>query len=774
MLLKNYGASLKKNWREVAPFGLWLLLTAVLTLALRLMHSPLAPLPGVVTLLVVPGALLMVLLKTRPSQTAGRLVLAVTLSMMVIMVVGAAASLIGPSIGVARPLDTVPEIVIWVLLAFLGLVICASRPCNPVSWVFDDVRSTHICGALASLVLVTFSILGVARLNHTGSIGLAILATILDVIVLLAGVAGGWSRASRWPLSTLLYGVSLALLLLTSLRGGHLYGWDVQQEFGVASHTLSAGVWVVPANHDPYGSMLSLTVLPTVLRSLLGLRLLAFFQLVVPGILALLPVAVFSTVRSVPRWVTSGRSVPRSGLAFAVVVGLIISSVAFSSELVSITRQAMALTMLTALVMVLYDRSIMKRPAQIVVGLLLVAISFTHYTTSYLLAGIFLCSWLVSLMWSQGWLGTPKKRVAQHRYDMRSRRVISLSLVVVAFVAAFGWNSAITRNSALSAPSSAITTKGVGIESSTLSTVIPPRVFERLLISELRKTASYIVPEPDASTVHLVSAKAPSAPGVLPSLAGVWNELNYLVVESLWVVLGLALLYGLFRLARRRSYEYSADLVGLAVTGLLIGGFLRFSGTLASYYSPERAAIFTAILLAAPTTLFIDDLVTRLRNVRRGSRSRVQRVSLSAGLIYLAVLIIGATGLSSLFFGGPSPGSLSADGVNAQQFTVSTPEVATAVWLRNHAGPQSIVQSDLYGHLVLLSEPGRYDLIDEIVPPEVDQGAYVYLSTVNLVDRVSQADADGGDYVSVYRSNVKFFNQNYFVAYSNGFTRVYH
>src|ERR1035441_3276137 len=98
--------------------------------------------------------------------------------------------------------------------------------------------------------------------------------------------------------------------------------------------------------------MLSLAVLPAILHSLTGLRLLAFFQLVVPAVLALLPVAVFCTVKSVPRWVNHGRrSEPRPGLAFAVVTGLIFSSVAFSSLLVSITRQAMAVTIFAVIVM---------------------------------------------------------------------------------------------------------------------------------------------------------------------------------------------------------------------------------------------------------------------------------------------------------------------------------------------------------------------------------------------------------------------------------------
>jgi len=772
-------------WRHflaVMPTGIWLVTALVSSPVLTFLHSPLAPLPGVATLLFVPGAAVMSSLQTRPATTAGRMVLAVCLSMTAVMVVGGVASILGPHLGVRQPLDALPQSVIWITLAMVVLVNGAREHRDPVTWIFEDVRTSQIAGVLASSVLVLISILGVAQLNRSGNIHLAVFSTVLDVAVLLAGIVGGWKRTSKWPLNTLLYFASLALLLSTSLRGGHLYGWDVQQEFGVAFQTIQAGVWSVPANHDPYASMLSLTVLPAILHSLVKLRLLAFFQLVVPAILALLPVAVFSTIRAVPRWITSGRETPRPGLALAVVVGVIVSSVAFSSQLVSITRQAMALTIVTALVMVLFDRSMMRRPAQITVGILIVAISFTHYTTSYLIAAILLCAWPVGLLWSRGWLGTPRTKIERHRYDVRSRRMINGALVSVALVAALGWNLAITRNSALEAPSAAIASQGVGITASTVSGYLSPLAFERVLVSELRSGARYIVPVHGSASVRLQSISIPSAPGVAPALAGPWNKVSFLATESLWVLLGIALLYGVFRLGRRRSYEYSSDLVGLAITGLLVGAILRFSGTLASFYNPERAAIFTAILLAAPVTLFLDDLVTLLYKARLGTHSRtrfltnmrVYRVSIALVFVCDAILAIEATGLGALFVGGEPPGSLSARDVNVEQFTVSGPEFASAVWLRNHADAQDIVQSDLYGHLVLLSAPGTYHLMDEIVPPGVDNAAFVYLSSVNLDDHVSQAEGLNTAYAAIYRSNIQFFNHNFYVVFSTGATRIYH
>lgn len=773
-LVAQYTPVVKERVSRVRPTVLWLGVAVLVSVVLGAIHSPLTPLPGVLTILFIPGAAVMAALRIRPANIEGRVVLAVCLSMLVIMVVGCAASVILPVIGIAQPLDTVTESFIWAFVALGVLALGSVTFRDPVTWIVNGVGSPSVPGLVTSGCLVLISILGVAQLNHTGNIALAVFGTVLDVGVLLVAIAGGWRRDSRWPLSTLLYGASLALLLSTSLRGGHLFGWDVQQEYGVAWNAARAGVWRIPANHDPYASMLSLTVLPAILHSVTKLRLVAFFELVVPAILALLPIAIYNSVRAVPRWVTNGRSVPRPGLALAVVTGIIVSSVAFSSDLVSITRQAMATTMLAALVMVLLDRSVPKRSAQVVVALLIIAISFTHYTTSYLLAAVLLCAWVVTLIWERGWLVVPKADVDRHRKAVSTRRILNGALVALSIAAAFGWNLVITRNYALSAPSGAIAAKGVGIGSTTLSAIVPPHQLEQLLIGELHATAKYIVPVRGSRLVHLVAASGPSTHGVVPFLAGVWNKVDLIATEGLWLILGVALLYGVLRLGRRRSYAYSSDLVGLGVTGLLFGGLLRSSGTLASFYNPERAAIITSMLLAAPATMLLDDIVSWRNPARQSKQGRFGRYSFRAILTYVAVLVVGATGISAIIVGGQAPGSMSANDVNVENFTVSTPELATAVWLRNKVKSPHIVQADLHGQLVLLSEPGSYDLINEIVPPEVDKAAYVYLSQVNLADKISQASADNQAYETTYRSTLGFFNKHFYVVYSTGATRVYH
>ena len=748
--------------------ALWLFVALVLSAWLTASHSPLRPLPGVITMLLIPGAWVMNVLHCRPSSTSGRLALAVSLSMMVIMVVGFVASVVGPHLGVARPLDSQPEVFIWLSLGALLLVHATKANLDPVASLLEDLRPPHLYVFLASGMLGVISILGVAQLNHSANDHLAIFSTCLDVAVLIAGIVGGWNRWSRWPLSTLLYSASLALMLSISLRGGHLYGWDIQKEFGVASETIRAGRWVPPANRDAYPSMLSLTVLPAILSSLVKLRLLAFFQLLIPAILALLPVAVFNSIRSVPRYITAARLAPRPGLAFAVVAALIVSSEAFSSELVSITRQAMALTILTVLVMVLFDRTMAIRQSRIIIGLLIVEISFTHYTTSYLLAGIMCVAWTVSLLWSRVSMGRLSVRQPKFRNVLSPQRGLSAALVVLAVVAAFGWNYGVTRNDALNGATSALISKGAGfVATATGTTSISAMQLERILVSELRRSASYLHPVPGSASVPLVPVTTPGGQTSTSILLRMWNASNFLLQESLWLLAGGAMLLAVTYLVRRRANFLSPDIVGFTVAVLLMGAFLRFSGTLASFYSPSRAAIFVAIFVAAPVTMFLDDLVTLLSD-------RWKKVSLAVGAIAVGVMSVWATGLGAVIFGETPPGSLTAQGENVQDFTVSSSELATATWIRDNVPANGIVQADEFGQLVLTSVPAKYDLIDEIVPPGVGRGAYIYLSKANLVNNVSSFNASGGTLSSSYRSTVSFFNENFNVVYSTGETRVYH
>lgn len=60
------------------------------------------------------------------------------------------------------------------------------------------------------------------------------------------------------------------------------------------------------------------------------------------------------------------------------------------------------------------------------------------------------------------------------------------------------------------------------------------------------------------------------------------------------------------------------------------------------------------------------------------------------------------------------------------------------------------------------------------MPAGVDKDAYIYLSQFNLADKISQANVNGGEISTTYRTNLKFFNQHFYVVYSTGTTRVYH
>ena len=143
-----------KLWPEVVPTLRWLIAALVSSVGLSLIHSPIAPLPGVVTILVVPGAALLSLLHTRPLNAPARVVLSVCLSMMIIMLEGLVASLILSPLGVRNPLAATTQIVIWTAIAIVILVVCAIQRRYSVSWALDGITTQQVATLLASGVLI--------------------------------------------------------------------------------------------------------------------------------------------------------------------------------------------------------------------------------------------------------------------------------------------------------------------------------------------------------------------------------------------------------------------------------------------------------------------------------------------------------------------------------------------------------------------------------------------------------------------------------------------
>ena len=725
--------------------------------------------------LLLPGAWLMDLLGVKPKRLAARLSVAVSFSMVALMVVGWISSLTVYVDGQWRPLDNAAQVPLWASLALVMVGTSARRHRDPAADLLRGLNSYGALALIASSSMVLLAALGAARLNTLGSPTLAIVSAVVAIAALVIPIAVGWRKSSRvcyllmnkagasgWrgstraPFVALLFSSTLALLLGTALRGQRLYGWDIQHEYGVALQTAARGAWLAPTNHDAYSSMLSLTVLPTMLHNLTGISLFDFFRFVTPVLLALVPVSLYVFMLDVPRWIAADFLKVRPGVPLAMVTIFIVSLPAFENELIALSRQCMGSLLMVGAIGLLVERTIPANRAYRAVAVLLVALAFTHYSTAYIVGFCLIIAAVVAEVFRRRTAARDSLGLVKARENRRGR-MTTWALALVVNAAAVVWNVVYTRNNSLAAPSVGVSTKGLSLKANTIAGSMTPLKYQKFVYFQIHQEKWF---HPDAlkHMMKLVPAAAPTVHGVFPGLASVADRYNFSVHEGLLIltVLGAALLA--WRALRSPNF-FNVDLLGLASGAILFGAALRFSGTLSVFFNPPRAEFLAALITTIPVTL----LVGRLAN-------RVPGLILAATLLVSGSVMFFGTGLSVLEFGGNGATALSAQGANNDQFITTSQGYAAAVWLQQNTTSQSFVESDRYGQLVLGEAPALYSLDPNIVPGGIDYKSFIYVSQTNILGRAS-----GGvlGLVTTYQFPLAYLDANFYTVFSTGATRVY-
>jgi uncharacterized membrane protein len=215
--------------------------------------------------------------------------------------------------------------------------------------------------------------------------------TILLVLIVMIGglVVLGMLNADMVPSYPLgVFAISLSLLLFTSLSTTYLLGQDVHVEYYVFKLADSALRWspnLASTNLIvlDYNAMLSITILPTVVCSVLNLDGLLMFKLVYPIIISLIPLALFEVYRNV----LADRKVAFLSTFFFV------SQTAFQ-DLIGLIRQGVGELFLVLVVLVLLDNEFDQRKRSALILIFSEALIFSHYSMAYFYL-LLLCIWML-------------------------------------------------------------------------------------------------------------------------------------------------------------------------------------------------------------------------------------------------------------------------------------------------------------------------------------------------------------------------------------------
>ena len=420
----------------------WLFFISVLDTTFH--ESSLFAALSVVSLLIVPGALTTMILRIQNLDFWTYFYLAIGFSILELLIVGLMGNSILYVLGVDRPLDRsilISEFSIFVAaLIALAWVQVDELHTTLKTFLFTDSMRDF---ALASfpVLLIGASVFGANLLNNGGSNTLTLV--MLICAALYSGLLLWYSSDSEDDAIAFgLFGLSLALLLMTSLRGFHVTGHDIQREYEVFQITKQSGLWSIAHLRDAYNACLSITILPTILSSLSNISDPYIYKVVFQMLFATVPGMLYLFVR---------RYVART---LALITALyFVSFPTFFMDMPFLNRQEIAFLFLFLMFLIISDERLSLFKRRILFILFGLGMVLSHYSTTYTVVALLLFATLGGPIFS--FVGQLLSRfkifsssgVMTFHKNMQAGARITIIMTFALAAASFLWSSVLTDTS---------------------------------------------------------------------------------------------------------------------------------------------------------------------------------------------------------------------------------------------------------------------------------------------------------------------------------------
>lgn len=742
-------------------------------------------------LMLAPGGLTVLALGLKHLDFWGKLGLAVGISVLELMLVGLLINTVLPYLGVEQPLSG-PIIFTAVSILTLVLLILNWMRWQEISVkvgnyiFFNSARDTLL--AFFPMVFVLLSIFGAIRLNNDGG-------NILTVVMLLASglyvfILVRFSKGtSAGVLPTALFFISLALLLMTSLRGWYITGHDVQREYMTFELAKNIGKWSMEAYKDAYNACLSITILPTIFYKLLNFYDPYVYKVFFQIIFAFVPSILYLIAR---RYV--------SELVALVSVIYFIAFPTFFGDMPMLNRQEIAFLFLTLMVYVLFESSVSKKLRRVIFLLFGFGVVVSHYSTTYSVIIILgFAAFAYPILWRcatyiREWNLLPHSIISEFwPNNLGVKKMITIPMVVILAGMSFFWSSILTdtaSNSLLKVVKETISVIGSNAGESAQSGDVKYSLLswskvdlEAALEAYKRKEIDPVrarsvdgayydtslfegypirVAEPDTLPVTSIG-KVMQGFGIDP------YSFNYIFRQSSAKVLQILFLIGFFYSIFSRKYfkNIETEFTLLAAGSMIFVLAVVVLPVLSVQYGLLRA--FQQSLIFFGVFIVVGSLVAF-----QWLGQKIQRtIVVSLG----SILLLSSTSFISEMTGGYLPMlHLSNAGTYFNLYYAHDSEVGGIHWLEKNLPRnvqdeyQSNVQTDRYTSTKIMSITDINPLND-IHPALIRKNAYVFLGFANTKKQQATV-VYNGDLIN-YTYPIEFVEKNKNLLYDNGGSRVY-
>ena len=634
---------------------------------------------GFLFLAILPGVLILQILKLDKIEHTERFVLAVGLSISFLMFFGLLLNNSLLNIGYERPLTNIP-LLISLNIAFIALAIVGYNINKNSIFSLPNLNLTTSEKAflIFPILFPVLSILGIHIMNTSNSNTVVIfLLFLIPIYVIFACIFNQKFPERMYPVVIFL--ISISLLLLWSLRSNHLIGIDTHLEYYFFQTTLNNMFWSVFGS-STLDACLSISLLPTIYQSILNVPSEFLFKILYSLIYSISPLIIY---------VISKKYIGKFYAFLASCFFMFQHSFLFTTMN---ARTSLAVLFFALAMMTLFNDRIDPLKRRVLFIVFMASCVVSHYSTTYIFFFILFGTFIGMTILSK-------------KYTFK--KVVSLRMLVIFSALIFIWYSPVTE-----------TAFHAGID------------FVKDTLVNLNQ---FFIKESREGNIQSLQGGGIGEKGIPHKIEFVFTWLTFVFIGT-----GVITLIRRYKemsfpeLSFKKSdflkekFEVGYLVIALLCAGLLVAMIaLPFIST---GYGIQRLYA-TGITVLSVFFVIGGMMISKCLKVR-------------AYLIILLVLIpyfLCVTGVTYNMFGVPRSIILNSEGEQCDIYYMHDQESYGAMWLANNAEQKNIkIYADWYGERRLISQAGfssraidRSTLADE---QDIAIRGYIYLRYYNVVN----------------------------------------
>jgi len=704
----------------------WFLITIlmlVITNLVIVLNLPL--LRGIIPFLfftIVPGFLIVSILRLNKTEFLIKFLLSVGLSISLLLAVGLFLNILYPIL--SEPLSLIPLLLtLNITMGILSVFAYHRNRELNTSSIFNfkfKLGDKLLAPLIFPILFPLMAVLGTYLMN-TSLNNILILAMIFLIPFYVVVVAYLRDRIHPYTYPIALFMIGMGLVLMHSLTSAHIIGRDVHQEFYCFQLTLANFHWNIYDYYNPYNACLSITILPTIYQVLSNMNPEYVFKLLFGLMGSVLPLMVYTVAKKY------------LNKKFAFFAALLFVFQVFFIDIVGAVRQEVAIIFFFLAIMVIFDcfgeTKFEKSGVKKLLFLIFVSsMVVSHYATSYVAFALLIPILLLPFL---------KNLYYEHRITIVNFEVLLIYFVVIilwfvlyAKVQFLAGTDVIQSTVAATATATGAGGGNYAFESSREGTVL-----------------------------SVLGIGIKNLPNFIAVIA---NDLIFLTIG-----IGLLTIIGKYRklLMKKTVYIYdeittlNSKLVLAGVVALTLLAMFIILPSVSFFYGSDRL-FFQLLIFTAPIFIIGTFKIAEILN------KVVKKPDLKVALVLvlLIFLFICNTHLQYELTGIPFSPEYDKTGITRGELYIYDGELTTAKWIGTYRASDINVYSDAVGFNRLFMSDVRTNVVGINFNNKTING-YLYMGNANVNDGKFYDTIDSQQNVkrfsSFFNNKSKIFDDGY-------------